>query len=197
MHLIEQTYKSLTGYHDVSPGRSVFEFAVHKLDDDKGTVVSKPTGEYNTQFNEVQISGDSDLRKSYLPSVDDGSSILFIDDVDYDAKFLRRHLMSTKDIPLTETDNFIRRWGAMAYQSGDVIKLDTVGGTKHHDGGGWGTINDMSKKKDMLAHIANMDDTTRDALTALNDSQQFSIAYIVWRDTLADGVTIQYQSVGV
>jgi len=185
MNIKIKEYKATTGYADIVPGITPFEFQTH-VEEDTGITIFKPSNAYASNlFNEVQVSGDPDLRRSLLPEGDDGSSILFNDNPDYDALFFRRRNMGSKGLPLNVDDEFIRRWVALSSGDQEVIELGILYGREFFGGGAWGGIEDIKVKKKMLPYISNMDQTTKDALKKVDNDAQWAADFIFWRNNLS------------
>lgn len=190
MNIVENSYEAITGFSDMKPGITPWGFVEMEADGNPLFVVN---GDMASQFNEIQIAGDPDLRRGKLPVGDDGSTILFLDDPNYAELKSRRLLNISKDIPLTEDDAFVRRWVGMAYAIDTILELGISSGTAYVDGGNWGNLQDFDNKKAMLDHIVEIDAPTKASLQAELVEAQFIIDYIAWRDTLPSGTYITYQ----
>lgn len=183
--MIDKRYRATTGYHDLQPGQTEFGFMVRTTDE--GRVIFTPKGPFTPQFNEIQIEGDPDLRRQFLPPNTNDSAILLLDNPDYNAFMIRRQTLATAQIPMEHSDDFVARWAALSNASEDMIRYghtpDTpVFATK---AGSWGGIRELSVKKDMLQYIDGIPDDVLESLHESKSSRSFATRFINWRETLS------------
>lgn len=190
--MIKKEYRATNGYHDITPGQT--ELKMSAWFDEEGTMVAGPTGKWPIAFNEVQISGDPDFRRSLVPDDQDDTDILLIDHPDYEKLFVRLQTMAGKQIPLNHSNDFVARWICLSLLDAETIER----GTKPHYSflktkrGNWGGIKDLSLKRGMVQYIDDMDDETRGILANSSSSRDFARKFVTWREGI-DGLRIKYR----
>lgn len=190
--MIKKTYHATNGYHDLMPGQS--DLKLSSWFNEGGVMVAGPTGDRPIAFNEVQISGDPDYRRSLIPKNQDESGVLLIDHPDYDELFIRRQTKAGEQIPLGHSIDFVARWVCLSLLDAETIErgLEPEFSYFKTPKGNWGGIKDLSLKRDMVAYIDDMDDETRDNLVNASSSRAFASKFINWRDGI-DGLRIKYR----
>lgn len=186
MNIVTRQYVATTGYHDLSPGQT--PFALTEMTKETGEIISQPLSPVASQFNEIQVSGDPDLRRENLPEGDDGSSILFIDDEDYDAKFFLHQHLTSKNLPLGTDQALVRLWVALTKGNSKVLLNGSSTGIQFFDGGDWGGISDLGNKKSMLDHISGMHTSSKDNINANTDNSQWVTDFMSWRNGLTASI---------
>lgn len=167
--IIKREYKATCGYHDYPPGQDELHLK-QRITNGVTTLDFEPIGNF---FNEVQVSGDPELRREKLTG--DESEILFIDDPDYDKLALRRQHWVTRNLPLNLSDEFVKTWALMSSYPTDLImrceEVEHIGHVDH---------------RSILPNIGNMSDTTRTRLNSIKSEAEFVTEFVKWRTELAE-----------
>lgn len=191
--MIEKHYKATNGYHDDMPGQTIQNYTAVYTED--GQMIGGPSGPQRIGYNEIQIGGDSDYRRSLMREGDDMSRILFLDDPDYDALFIRRQTFAGKQIPMDHDLDFVARWVCLSLMSEEVIQrglsapylcFNTIRGN-------WGGIATLSLKRQMIPYIEGMDNVLREELIGADSSREFANKFIDWRNGMSG--RMRYQSI--
>lgn len=190
--MIKKTYQASNGFHDLMPGKN--ELILTAWFDDDGKMIAGPTGKEAISFNEIQISGDSDFRRSLLPDGADQDAILFLDDPNYKDKYIRLQTLAGKQIPEEHSKDFVARWVCLSLLDQETIER---GEEPEYccfttERGHWGGIKELSLKREMVDYIDNMDSETRDSLANATSSRDFARTFVNWRDGI-DTLRIQYK----
>lgn len=166
-NIIRREYKATCGYHDYPPGQDEL-YLLQKVTNGKVTLDFHPIGNF---FNEVQVEGDPELRREKLTGSE--SEILFIDDPNYEKLKLRRTHWSTRNLPLTLSDEFVKAWALMSsYPASLIAKSNEIE-----------YIGDVNYRM-VLPHIKNIHWKTRERLANIKDDVEFIAEFVKVRDEL-------------